>query len=232
MKKGCLAIIPARGGSKRIKRKNIKAFIDKPIVSFSIELAINSGLFTEVMVSTDDNEIAKISKNSGAIIPFVRSAKNADDHATTSDVIIEVILFYKEQGVEFDYICCIYPTAPLISISRIKEAFIKIKNNDFDVVFPVMKFSFPIQRALKLEGNNIEMISKKHEKTRSQDLMDTYHDAGQFYWLKPEELLSNNTILPKKSGCIELTEMEGQDIDNLSDWEIAEFKYKYLNDIL
>ncbi len=224
--KKTLAIITARGGSKRIPRKNIKNFLGKPIIAYSIETAINSKLFDEIMVSTDDKEIAEISKKYGATIPFMRSKKNSDDFAGTADVIMEVSKEYSKRGLDFDIFCCIYPTAPLISPKKLKEGYDLLIKENFHSVFPVVQFSYPIQRALRFKNNKVEMIWPENLNARSQDLEKTYHDAGQFYWGFTNEFLKNKNIFTKKSGAIILKETEVQDIDNLEDWKVAEMKYQ------
>ncbi len=226
-----IAIIPARGGSKRIPRKNIRAFLGKPIVAYSIEVAINSGLFDEVMVSTDDKEIAEIAKLYGASVPFLRSKDNANDFATTVDVIQEVIEAYRIEKREFDFICCIYPTAPLIQIQRLQEAYHKLIASTYDSVFPIVPFSYPVLRGLELSDNGeVKMIWPEYMNSRSQDLKVAYHDSGSFYWAKQEAFLREGTMICKHGGGIVLSEMEVQDIDNESDWSLAELKYKLLNE--
>lgn len=221
-----LAIIPARGGSKRIPKKNIKSFLGKPIISYSIELAKSSGLFNEVMVSTDDQEIANLSKSYGAKIPFIRSSRAADDYATLNDVLLETISEYKNEGKKFDFICIILPTAPLIQKSIFFESFEMIKKNNWDSVRPMVKFSYPIQRAYRLSKNKLEMLHPDYYNTRSQDLEPAYHDAGQFYWVN-----KNKSLIDKNKGGIQISDLEAQDIDNESDWTIAEMKYKLLNNL-
>ena len=220
-----LAIIPARGGSKRIPRKNIKKFLGKPIIGFPIEEAINSKIFDEIMVSTDDLEIARIAKVFGANIPFMRSEANADDFATTVDVLLEVINQYEMQGQNFDNICCIYPTAPFVSSQLLQQSFDKLIAHQFDSVFPVLPFSFPIQRAVKIADGRVKMIQPEHLNTRSQDLEPSYHDSGQFYWMKTEVLKTMKKVWTDNTGTIVLKEMQAHDIDTMDDWEIAEFKY-------
>jgi pseudaminic acid cytidylyltransferase len=224
-----LAIIPARGGSKRIPRKNIKNFLGKPIMAYSIEAAIGSELFDEIMVSTDDDEIAEIARQLGAKVPFMRSEKNADDFATTVEVLIEVIENYKAQGIYFDNIACIYPTAPFTTSIKLIEAFTVLQNQTLDAVFPVMTFSYPIQRSLKINNDKLEFFYPEFEKSRSQDLEKAYHDAGQFYFLRTTSLLNNKSIFSKNTGSIIITELEAQDIDNAVDWKLAEIKYELLN---
>jgi len=225
-----LAIIPARGGSKRIHKKNIKFFLDKPIISYSIEAALSSGLFDEVMVSTDDEEIAEVALSFGAKVPFFRSEKNSDDYATTIDVITEVINEFKKIGKEFEYACCIYPCAPLLSKTKLIESFQKLITFNLDCVFPIVRFGFPIQRAVKIDnGNLIKMFQPEFMQTRSQDLEPAFHDAGQFYFFKTNEIVKYQKLWTTNTGFVELTEIESQDIDNLIDWDLAVLKYKLTN---
>lgn len=220
-----LAIIPARGGSKRIPRKNIKDFLGKPIIAYSIETALRSQLFQEVMVSTDDEQIAKVSRSYGAQVPFLRSAENADDHATTMQVIEEVVEAYEQRGQLFDYICCIYPTAPLMQAKHLRQGFEELIQHDAKAVFPVAAFSYPIWRGLvQAADGKAQLIFPEHAASRSQDLPQAYHDAGQWYWLKPEAV---GQPLFDDARFIELSAREVQDIDTLEDWGIAELKYQY-----
>jgi pseudaminic acid cytidylyltransferase len=223
-----LAIIPARGGSKRIIRKNIKSFLGKPIIAYSIEAAISSGLFDEVMVSTDDLEIAAIAKDYGATVPFMRSEKTANDFATTFDVIGEVIREYELLGIVFDFTCCIYACAPFVSQDKLTDSFELLRNKKFDSVFPIMPFGFPIQRALKQNENKVSFFYPEFIMSRSQDLEKSYHDAGQFYWMNTAVCLEKKQILTNNSGSIVISELEGQDIDNEVDWKLAELKYELL----
>lgn len=227
---GNLAIIPARGGSKRIPRKNIKDFLGKPIIAYSIEAAVNSGLFDEVMVSTDDNEIAKIALKYGAKVPFLRSKKNSDDYSTTMDVVKEVISEYKIKiNADFENGCCIYPTAPLLKIDHLKSGFNKLILNDYSTVFSAVEFSYPIWRGLSVsEDGTAKMIWPQHLNDRSQDLKKVYHDAGQWYWFKIKKL--SDSFFSEKSAIIKLDETEVQDIDNMTDWKLAELKYSFLNE--
>jgi N-acylneuraminate cytidylyltransferase len=228
---GNICIIPARGGSKRILRKNIKEFLGKPIIAYSIQAAIDSGLFDEVMVSTDDLEIADIAKKYGAKVPFMRSEKNSDDFATTIEVINEVVKFYKSSNKFFNYVCCIYPTAPFVTAQKLNKTLGLIKNSGLDTVFPVIRYSFPIQRAMRVfQKDLIRMVQPNYINTRSQDLEPTYHDAGQFYWLKTNEALLKNKLWTEKTGFIEVNELEAQDIDTETDWKIAELKYQIMKD--
>lgn len=224
-----VAIITARGGSKRIPRKNIKLFLGKPIIAYSIETALQSELFDEVMVSTDDQEIAKIAMQYGAKVPFMRSAANADDYAGTTDVLLEVIQSYNEHGISFAKACCIYPTAPLMTAQRLREAYALFEAQQYDTVFPVVRFSYPIQRALQINAEGtVSMIQPQYYNTRSQDLMPAYHDAGQFYWFRTERLLQEKKLWTAHSGAIILSETEVQDIDTVEDWKLAELKYQWL----
>jgi N-acylneuraminate cytidylyltransferase len=221
---GNLAIIPARGGSKRIPGKNIKEFLGKPIIAYSIEAALGSDLFDEVMVSTDDDIIAATAFKYGAKIPFLRSEKNADDFATTIDVIHEVLTNYKkEQKREFQFACCIYPTAPLMKMKHLHEGFVKMTNQDYISVFPVVMFDYPVWRGLSIDANGkSKMVWPEFTNSRSQDLEKVYHDAGQWYWFNTEKI--NDTLFTFNSGTVILAEDEVQDIDTIADWKLAEMK--------
>ena len=219
-----LAIIPARGGSQRIPRKNVRDFLGKPIIAYSIEVALESGLFEEVMVSTNDKEIAEIAKKYGAKIPFMRSEENANDYATLSDVVEEVKESYWEKGKSFDCICCILPTAPFVTVPLLKKGLSLLSENKVDSVRPLVRFSYPIQRAVKMNNGIIEMFNPEHARTRTQDLEPAFHDAGQFYWMKFDEGMRGE----RKMG-FEVSNQLVQDIDTEEDWKIAEFKYKYFN---
>ena len=225
-----LAIITARGGSKRIPRKNIKSFLGHPIIKYSIDAAIKSHCFKEVMVSTDNKEIAKISIKLGAKVPFFRSAKNSDDHATTADVIGEVLLEYEKLNKTFEYACCIYPTAPFITAEKLKKGLKEIKKAKAEAAIPVVRYSYPIQRALKIEKNGLlKMIEPKNMFKMSCDFIPTFHDCGQFYWLKVSTFLRRKEVFARRSVAIEVPESEVQDIDVEEDWKVAEIKYKILH---
>jgi len=222
-----IAIITARGGSKRIPRKNIKDFLGKPIIAYSIEAALRSNLFDEVMVSTEDEEIAEVAKKYGARVPFLRSNKNADDYASTVDVLIEVLEAYKKQKFTYDYGCCIYPTAPFVNAEILANSLKVLLANGFDSVFPVVAFGNPIQRALAKDAHGkVSMIHPEHRNTRSQDLEKTYFDAGQFYWFSTKKLIHQKSLWTGNTGVIELNENQAQDIDNPIDWKLAELKFK------
>jgi len=223
-----IAIIPARGGSKRIPRKNIKPFVGIPIIEYSIKAALESELFSDVMVSTDDPEIVEIALKAGATVPFLRSGNTANDYAHIGDVLLEVLNTYNQNGKTFETFCCILATAPFITSKRIHEGFTLLQTNDFDSVFPVLQFSYPIQRALKIEDNKVSMIQPEFLLSRSQDLRPSYHDSGQFYWCNTNRFLETKKVFTENSGSIVLSEMEVQDIDSPEDWEIAEMKYKII----
>lgn len=224
-----LAMITARGGSKRIPRKNIKEFNGKPIIAYSIEAALGSGVFDEVMVSTDDEEIAEIARNYGAKVPFLRSEKTSNDFATTTDVIEEVLETYRERGEEYDIFCCIYPTAPFITSKRLKDAVEELSRSDADSLIPVVRFSYPPQRAMEVHNGRLVFRQPENLKKRSQDLEPHFHDAGQFYVVRSESFFKNHGIMVGDILPMELSELEVQDIDNEVDWKLAELKYNLLN---
>lgn len=227
MNNSSIAIITARGNSKRIPRKNIKEFCGKPIINYSIEAALHSGLFTEVMVSTDDEKIAEIAKQAGAQVPFMRSSATASDYASTDDVILEVLNRYKELGREFETFCCLYPTAPFVTAQKLQKAAKLLERAD--AVMPVVAFSYPPQRCVILnEDGELRMKWPEYAQTRSQDLETYYHDCGQFYFCRTKPVLENGTTdLPHMAPMI-MSELEVQDIDNPEDWELAEMKYKMM----
>lgn len=224
-----LCIIPARGGSKRIPRKNIKPFMGKPIMAYSIEAAITSGIFEEVMVSTDDSEFADVAKQYGASVPFLRSEATANDYATTVDVLLEVVNTYRQHGKEFDTICCLYSTAPFVTPERLKEAYSKLSDN-IDACFTMVEYSYPIQRSLIInEAGMVEMKYPEHLESRTQDLEKVYHDVGQFYFIKTQNLMDERTVWCKRTAPLVLSELEVQDLDTLTDWQLAEMKYKLIH---
>ena len=221
-----VAIITARGGSKRIPGKNIKNFCGKPIIAYSISAAIESGAFDTVMVSTDDEKIAEIAKAAGAEIPFFRSDETAGDYATTDQVIAEVLNTYKENGKNFDKFCCIYPTAPFITAGRLKEAMVKL--DEHESVTPVCQFSYPPQRGFVVENGRLVRKYPEFATVRSQDLDKLYHDSGQFYACRTDAFFRDETTDVDDMVPIVLDEDEVQDIDTPKDWEIAEAKFKRL----
>jgi N-acylneuraminate cytidylyltransferase len=225
-----VAIIPARGGSKRIPRKNIRPFLGKPIIGYAIEAAQQSGLFDEVMVSTDDAEIADVARQYGASVPFIRRPETANDFATTADVLAEVLVEYEQQGKIFDYGCCLYPTAPFVTTDLLQQAFSTLTQQQFDTVYPIQRFSFPIQRAVKLNDGQVHWFEPEYALTRSQDLEPAYHDAGQFYFFRVATFQKTGRLITDHSGGIVISEMDAHDIDNEIDWQLAELKYKMIND--
>ncbi len=223
-----LAIITARGGSKRIPRKNIKPFLGKPIIEYSIEAALQSNCFSEVMVSTDDEEIAEISKRAGAKVPFLRSETTSNDFATTADVVKEVIDSYEKIGQHFDQVCVLYPTAPFVTANAVKTAMMLLDQEKPDAVIPVVKFSFPPQRCVVINSNRLSPKWPENMKKRSQDLEPFYHDCGQFYCLNVESFMKQKAIWMENVVPFIQDEKNVQDIDTMEDWEIAEMKYTIL----
>lgn len=224
-----ICIIPARGGSKRIPRKNIKLFLGKPIIGYSIKAAIDSKLFDEVMVSTEDQEIMSISENLGASIPFKRSEKLSDDFTSTFDVLNDVLNRYNKKGKNYDYACCLYPTAPFITSKILEEAFDLMLKNSYDSVFPIIEYGHPIQRAIKLNNKKIEYVSSENINKRTQDLEKRFHDAGQFYWFSVEKLMMSKKLITNNSSGLIMSKNSMQDIDEIEDWSLAELKFKNIN---
>lgn len=226
-----LAIIPARGGSKRIPRKNIRDFLGRPIIAYSIDAALQSQLFDDVMVSTDDLEIAAVAEQCGANVPFMRNKQNSNDNASTMDVIQEVLKdYYDKFGLLFQYVCCIYPTAPLIKLKHLKEGFHQLTKRGFNTVFPIVPFSYPVWRGLQVDENDkVKMVWPEYMNFRTQDLDKIYHDAGQWYWMKTSGI--TNRIFTDNSGTLILSEEDVQDIDTPTDWKLAEMKFKLSHEI-
>jgi N-acylneuraminate cytidylyltransferase len=225
-----LALIPARGGSKRLPHKNIRLFRGRPVIAFSIEAALESALFDEVMVSTDDPAIAETARACGASVPFMRSAAAADDHAPLARVVREVIDGYAALGRRFDTFCCLLATAPLLRGERLREGLRLLEQQDFESVVPVVRFSYPIQRSLQLTGGRASLVWPEFADARSQDLPPRYHDSGQFYWMRTAPFLEQGTLFASRCGAIVLPEEEVQDIDTEEDWALAELKYGRLCD--
>lgn len=228
----CIAIIPARGGSKRIPKKNIKNFCGKPIIAYSIEAALSSGVFDEVMVSTDSEEIKQVAVKYGAKVPFIRSKETSNDMAMTHEVLIEVLNKYRENGMEYDSVCCIYPTAPFIKAERLRECKKLLELDGVNGVIPVVAFSFPPQRCFLIKDNKLEYKWPENKLVRSQDLERWYHDSGQFYFVKTDVFLEEESLVVPNTAPLILDESEVQDIDNFEDWKIAEMKYHIMNDKL
>lgn len=224
-----LAVIPARCGSKRIPKKNIKHFLGKPIIAYSIEVAIESGCFDKVIVSTDDEEIAEIARQHGAEVPFMRPPELSDDHTGTNDVVKHAINWYTEQNINIEYACCIYATSPFLQSQSLQEGLKQLQASDHSYAFSVTSFPFPIQRAIKINNKgNVEAFYPEHIFTRSQDLEEAYHDAGQFYWGKSSAFINDEVVFSNISIPIILPRHLVQDIDTLEDWRRAELMYKTL----
>lgn len=223
-----VAIITARGGSKRIPGKNIRDFCGKPIISYSIEAALESGIFEVVMVSTESEKIAKTAREYGAEVPFMRSQENADDYADTTDVLMEVLSEYEKHGKSFREFCCIYPTAPFVTAQKLKETYQILQQSEACNVVPMVPFSFPPQRGMIVRGKYLTPAYPEHINSRSQDLGEILHDCGQFYWCKTADFYENQNILFHKTIPYLVPELEVQDIDHESDWKLAEIKYQYM----
>jgi N-acylneuraminate cytidylyltransferase len=224
-----IAIIPARGGSKRIPRKNIKAFHGKPMIAYSIEAAQKSGCFDRIIVSTDDQEIADTALKYGAEVPFLRPADIADDYATTMDVMDHAIQYLAKENISPEFVCCIYATAPFILADDLRKGLGILNEPNVEYAFSATSFPFPIQRAIKLtEQGDVEMFSEQYADTRSQDLVEAYHDAGQFYWGKTSAFLARKAIFAEHSKVVLLPRKRVQDIDTVEDWELAEALFAVL----
>ncbi|MCP4482327.1 MAG: pseudaminic acid cytidylyltransferase [bacterium] len=226
-----VAIIPARGQSKRIAKKNIKDFLGFPIISYPIKILLDTSMFDEVMVSTEDIKIANTAKQFSANVPFLRSKKTSDDFTGIVDVIMEVLDCYSKSSYTFEYGCCILPTAVCITTEMLKKAFNIFINKNYDSLFPIVQFSYPPQRGLYVKENKIEMLDITAYEKRSQDFEPIYHDAGQFYFFKVDALTKYKKMFMKNSGAVIYKETEVQDIDNLEDWKLAELKYQLLNNM-
>ena len=223
-----IAIITARGGSKRIPRKNIKTFLGQPIIKYSIDAALNAGIFDEVMVSTDDEEIEEVATKFGATVPFLRSKETSNDYATTAEVLVEVLTQYKNAGKEFRYGCCLYPTAPFVTAEKLRKGFRLLTANKADSVIPITRFSFPIWRSFKLEDDKLSYNWPENALKRSQDLPPSFHDCGQFYFFDIAKFFETKSLISDNTFALEVPESEVQDIDNEEDWKIAEIKYSFL----
>ena len=224
----CIAIIPARGGSKRIPRKNIKYFLGKPIIVYSLEAAIESKVFDEIMVSTDDGEIAETAVKYGASVPFFRSEEMSSDMAMTVPVLLEVLAEYEKRGKVFSYVCCLYPCAPFITPERLREGLELLKSSGADSVIPVVRFSYPPQRCFIIRDGKAAMLQPENYDVRSQDLEPLYHDAGQYYFIKTSTLREEGKFFCNSTLPVILKEQEVQDIDSESDWLEAEIKYRII----
>ncbi|MBN8603060.1 MAG: pseudaminic acid cytidylyltransferase [Planctomycetes bacterium] len=226
-----LCVIPARGGSKRIPRKNVKEFYGKPMIAWSIEAALESRVFDRIIVSTDDAEIAEVAKNFGAEVPFWRPAELSGDYAGTIPVIAHAIERMAQEGTQAENVCCVYATAPFIQSSDIRSALEKLHSTGTDYVFTVTSFPFPIQRAVRIDSSDrVSMFFPEHFNTRSQDLEEAYHDAGQFYWGKVEAWLSEKRIFTSQSSPFVLPRYRVQDIDTPEDWTRVEWMFKAMRE--
>ena len=228
--KNIIAIIPARGGSKRIPQKNIKVFFEKPMLSYAINACIDAALFSEIMVSTDCPQIAEVALNYGAQVPFMRSQKTADDFATTFDVVEEVLYNYKKNGREFDYICCVYPCVPFLTGVTLQNAYNQLIPSNNDALQPVCKFPVPIEWAMKIEDGLLVPNDRNAQSIRSQDLEPKFFDVGMFYMIKTDALFREKTLIPTKTMAYIIPEQEVQDIDTMDDWKMAELKYKLIKE--
>lgn len=222
-----VAIIPARGGSKRIPRKNIKAFCGKPMIAWSIEAAKASGCFDRIIVSTDDDEIAAVAREYGAETPFVRSVELSNDYAGTLPVIRHAVEWLEEHDTTVDKACCLYATAPFVIAHDLKQGLDILLQQGCDYAFSVTSFVFPIQRAVRVsEAGRVEMFQPEHFNSRSQDLEEAYHDAGQFYWGKASAWKQETPLFSKQSATVILPRERVQDIDTPEDWARAEWLFK------
>lgn len=222
-----IAIIPARAGSKRIPGKNIRDFLGKPIIAYSIQAALDSSLFENVMVSTDSDTIRQIAVKYGAEVPFFRSTSNSNDQATIMQVLFEVIGQLENRGKNYDSICCIFPTAPFITAFSLQKSYNLLIDSKADAIMPVVRYSHPIERALTVNSDDqkVRMIQPKYRHTRTQDLSPKYHEAGQFFWIKSNALDVKDHLTELNTLAYELPHGVVQDIDTEEDWEIAELKY-------
>ena len=222
-----LAVITARGGSKRIPKKNIKEFMGKPMLAYAIEAARESELFDTIMVSTDAEDIAEVARLHGAEVPFIRSERNSSDYATTSDVIEEVVGEYGAKGQDYDEICCLYPCVPFLTWSTLGKAHELLE--DVDAVIPVCRFPVPVERALGIGDGRL--VAREPDKlvVRSQDLEPMYYDAGMFYYVRTDAFREYRTLTPPNTAPYIIDEMECQDIDTPEDWRVAEVKYRLLH---
>lgn len=225
-----LAVIPARGGSKRIPRKNIRMFCGKPMIAWSIEAALKSDCFDRVVVSTDDAEIAEVARKYGATTPFIRPTALSDDYTGTIPVVAHAVQWHLDSGIAATHVCCVYATAPFVRAEDLQAGLNVLEEADSDYAFSVTSYPFPIQRAIRLdEVDRVSMFSPEHFNTRSQDLEEAFHDAGQFYWGKASAWLQGKIIFSQDSAAVKLGRHRVQDIDTLEDWVRAEWMFKEMN---
>ena len=225
-----ICIIPARGGSKRIPRKNVRDFCGKPMISWSIEAALQSGLFERVIVSTDCQQIAKVAREHGAWVPFVRPAYLSDDHTPTIPVIRHAIDWLTAKSNSPRFVCCLYATAPFVQANDLKRGMQILQTDSvIEFAFSVTAFAFPVQRALLIDEGRLRMVQPEHELTRSQDLPETWHDAGQFYWGTPQAFANNDGFFSARSAPVKIPLHRVQDIDKPQDWTRAELIFRTMN---
>lgn len=225
-----LAVIPARGGSKRIPRKNVRPFAGKPMIAHSIAAAQASGVCDRIIVSTDDDEIAAIAREAGAEVPFRRPADLSDDHTATTPVVAHAVRWALDAGLEVDACCCIYATAPFLRPDDLRAGWERLAAGDWKYVFAATTFAFPVFRAIREEGGHVSMLFPEHFNTRSQDLAEALHDAGQFYWGRPSAWLNGDRIFETHSSIVRLPRWRVQDIDTLEDWTRAEMLWRVIAD--
>ena len=223
-----ICIIPARGGSKRIPRKNIREFNGKPIIAYSIEVALECDFIDKVIVSTDDKEISQVAIKYGASVPFVRPRELSDDFTATNPVVMHAVDWMESNGYEIESVCCLYPTAPLISSNSLTSSYKKFIKNKADFCFSATSFPFPIQRAVKVVNDRAIVFYPEYYESRSQDLEDAFHDAGQFYWGNKQSFMASNFVLNDNVVPYILPRYLVQDIDTLEDWKMAELMYQVL----
>lgn len=227
-----LAVIPARGGSKRIPRKNIKLFGGKPMIAWSIEAAIQSGCFERIVVSTDDNEIAEVARAHGADVPFVRPPELSDDHTGTIPVIAHAVQWQNDTGPAATQVCCIYATAPFVQAADLQRGLQVLQSTGSDYAFSITSYAFPIQRAIRITADQrVDMFQPKHFNTRSQDLEEAWHDAGQFYWGQTHAWLAGKPLFSHGSAPVPLPRHRVQDIDTPEDWKRAEWLFKAIQHV-
>lgn len=224
-----LAVIPARGGSKRLEGKNIRDFAGRPMLAWPVQAARASDLFDTVMVSTDDAAIAEVAQAAGADIPFMRRDETANDHAGLMDVLCEVVTDFQQRGQTFDAVCCILATAVFVTPARLLQGYQLLESGNFDSVFPVVRYGSPIQRALRRDATGrTAMLTPEHYSSRSQDLEPAFHDAGQFYWMSSASCLNRTPAYGGRAGSFVVDETEVQDIDTMTDWRLAEMKHRLM----
>nr|WP_242697449.1 pseudaminic acid cytidylyltransferase [Bordetella petrii] len=226
-----MAVIPARGGSKRIPRKNVREFCGKPMLAWSIEAALDSGCFDAVVVSTDDPEIASVAQANGATAPFLRPAELSDDHTGTIPVVRHAVQWFRDQGESVEQVCCLYATAPFVRAQDLQRGLQVLRETGADYAFSVTSYAFPIQRALRLSGDGrVGMFSPEHFTTRSQDLEEAFHDAGQFYWGQADAWLQGKVIFSPAAAAVLLPRHRVQDIDTPEDWTRAEWLFRAMRE--